>query len=89
VKHKKVSSRESGRDGWRIKCSCGRTWKCWRWLCEEQFNEHEALNLATEEEENYQNTGQDAFGLRTTEFPNGEFKDEYYARVYGDLSYIV
>ncbi len=41
-KHTMKSSRSSGRDSWLIVCTCGRRFKSWRWLAEEDFNEHKA-----------------------------------------------
>ncbi len=38
--HKVVKSRSLANDSWLIACSCGREWRKWRWLAEENFNEH-------------------------------------------------
>ena len=38
--HRKIKSVRSGDDGWRVVCSCGRTWRGWRWWAEEQYDEH-------------------------------------------------
>lgn len=78
MKHKIVSSRKSGQDSWRIKCSCGWRTSGWRWLCEERFVEHSTPEPIE----------QPQCVLGSNEFPNGEFKDEYYAKQ-GDLRYIV
>jgi len=40
MEHKKLVSRQSGPDGWFIRCSCGRKWTGWRWLIEEMFYGH-------------------------------------------------
>ena len=39
----KVDSR-ARRDGWMVKCLCGKSWDGWRWLCEEQLADHLMLN---------------------------------------------
>lgn len=44
MEHLKVSSRRSGHDGWHISCSCGRSWTGWRWLIEEQYDDHIPLD---------------------------------------------
>ncbi len=38
--HTIVKSRSKGNDSWLVICSCGRSWQSWRWLAEEDFNEH-------------------------------------------------
>lgn len=41
MEHKIISSRSSGHDGWRIRCSCGWSTSGWRWLCEERWLDHQ------------------------------------------------
>ena len=80
IEHKKVYSRRSGRDGWTLKCSCGGRWHGWRWLCEERYLDHLPIPEIKPVDPRLNED--------LDEFPNGEFKDEYYARQ-GDLRYIV
>ncbi len=40
TEHRIVKSRSMANDSWLIVCSCGREWQSWRWLAEENFNEH-------------------------------------------------
>ena len=57
MEHRKISSRSSGHDGWRIVCSCGWSTFAWRWLAEERFTEHSAPTFDLDEPDpprNYQ-----------------------------------
>ena len=40
MEHRKIQDRTKGNDGWVIRCSCGRTFAGWRFLCEERYADH-------------------------------------------------
>ena len=42
MKHKIVESRKSGRDSWKIKCSCGWFIIAYRYICEDAHADHAA-----------------------------------------------
>ena len=46
MEHKKVTNRSAGAVLWKTACSCGRVWVGWRWLVEEQCQEHILWHVA-------------------------------------------
>jgi len=86
MKHKMVRNKASG-EGWTVKCACGWYYRAWRFQCEEAWFCHLDNNTPVPAAAPQKGPQPDEFGFRSEEFPNGEFKDEYYARL-GDLRYV-